>query len=120
MQRGAEAQLGGTSTASQQRADEVIGSLRQREADLMSQVNNLQQQLDTTMCRTMEVRRAPPFCVADCGIVALSTCEVSVMLGQGDSDAVATIRKHQQRINELTEQVRMRVWSPALRRRPSR
>ena len=75
----------------------------------MFQVNNLQQQLDTTMCRTMEVRRAPPFCVADCGIVALSTCEVSVMLGQGDSDAVATIRMHQQRINELTEQVRKRV-----------
>ena len=75
----------------------------------MFQVNNLQQQLDTTMCRTMEVRRLSPACVAACVVVALSTSEVSVMLGQGDSDAVATIRMHQQRINELTEQVRKRV-----------
>jgi hypothetical protein len=35
---------------------QVIAYLQQREDDLMFQVNNLQQQLDATMSRTMEVR----------------------------------------------------------------
>ncbi len=85
------------------RANEVIAYLKQREDDLMFQVEDMQRQLDASVSLTTQVRLLTMRCLKWLG-GTLAFC-VTLTRSQGDASLLGSLKVSQRQNKELIEQV---------------